>query len=371
MSESIDPKTSAAVDPVEPYIRTATEIAVRLGVLVLLLAWCLQIVAPFIGLVVWAFIVAIASTGAYERLAGWLGGRRRLAAVLFVLLALLLIIVPAVFLSETLVRGATHFADQVRAGVIALPAPPESIATWPIVGEQVYGFWHEASENLKAALHQLRPQLEAVSQWLLSAAGSAGIALLQFMAALVIAGILLSRSSGRDDAVRRLAERLAPGHGDKLVTLSEGTIRTVVQGILGVALIQAILAGLGLIAVGVPGAGLWALLVLVAAVIQFPVALVMVLPVLLVFSSESTGVAGAFLVWSLFVSLIDNVLKPILFGRGARVPTLVIFVGAIGGMLAMGIMGLFVGAVVLALGHQIVLAWLAPEEATDAVGGAT
>jgi predicted PurR-regulated permease PerM len=370
MSEATDPKSSASADrALEPQVRTATAIAVRLGVLVLLIGWCLQIVAPFIGIVVWAFIIAVASTRPYERLAGLLGDRRSLAAALFVLLALLALIVPAVVLSETLVRGAARFAEQVTAGEVVLPTPPQKIAEWPIVGEQLHAGWLEASENLRVALRQLRPQLEAVSQWLLSAAGSAGIALLQFVASLVIAGVLLARSKGRDETVTRFASRLSGDRGLELAALAEGTIRSVVQGILGVALIQSILAGLGFLVVGLPGAGLWALLVLVAAVVQLPVALVMILPVLVVFSAESTGVAVAFLIWSLLVSLVDNVLKPILFGRGARVPAIVIFLGAIGGMLAMGIIGLFVGAVVLALGHQILMGWLS-EEGPEAARGA-
>ena len=167
-----------------------------------------------------------------------------------------------------------------------------------------------------------------------------------------------------------MASRLAGERGVELANLAEATIRSVVQGIVGVALIQSILAGLGFMVVGLPAAGLWALLVLVGAVVQLPVTLVIIPPVLIVFSQASTPVAVAFTIWCVFVSLIDNVLKPLLFGRGAQVPTLVIFVGAIGGMLAMGILGLFVGAVVLALGYQILAAWLAEETATAATADA-
>jgi predicted PurR-regulated permease PerM len=362
MSDATDARGGAMAGPdLEPQVRTATEIAVRLGALLLLAAWCLQIVAPFIGIVVWAFIFAVAAEGPYMWLERRVGGRSTLAAAIFVLLALILLIAPAIVLSETLVRGAAGFAEQVRAGGVALPTPPASVAEWPIVGEQIYAAWLKGSENLALVLQQLRPQLEAVSVWLLAAAGSAGIALLQFVGSLIIAGVFLARTENLRGALRRFVSRLTAGRGDEFVTLSVDTIRSVVQGIIGVALIQSVLAGVGLVLVGVPGAGLWALLVLVAAVVQLPVALVLLVPVLIVFATESTGVAITFLVWALFVSSLDNVLKPILFGRGARVPTLVIFVGAIGGMLAMGIMGLFVGAVVLALGYQILTAWLAEE----------
>jgi predicted PurR-regulated permease PerM len=352
-------------------MRTATEVAVRLGALFLLVAWCLQIVAPFLGIVVWALIIAIAAAGPYQRLRVALGGRAGLAATTFVLVLLVLLFVPAVMLSETLVSGAHHFAEQLASGGLSIPVPPERVADWPIVGDRLYPLWLLASENLQAVLQRLEPQLATVSRWLLAAAGSAGIALLQLVASLLIAGVLLARSQGHEAAVVRFSSRLVGERGAEFAELAQSTVRSVVTGILGVALIQALLAGLGFIAVGLSAAGLWALLVLVAAVAQLPVVLVMIPPVLLVFSSESTGVALAFLLWSLLVSLIDNVLKPVLFGREARVPTLVIFVGTLGGMLAMGIIGLFVGAVILALGYEILRAWLAEDgvsEATDAAG---
>ena len=153
--------------------------------------------------------------------------------------------------------------------------------------------------------------------------------------------------------------------GNEFAELATATVRSVVQGIVGVAIIQALLAGLGFVVTGVPAAGLWALLVLVSAVVQLPVAVVMLPPVLLVFSSASTTAAVAFTVWCLFISLLDNVLKPILFGRGVKVPTLVIFIGAIGGMLSMGIIGLFLGAVVLALGYEILGAWMSDADAPE------
>ncbi len=342
-------------------IRTATDLAVRLGVLFLIAAWCLQIVAPFIGIMVWALVIAIAATKPFEELSLMLGRRRGLAAAVFVLLALIVLIVPAVMLSETLISGAKDFAEKLAEDSLSVPQPPDGVATWPIVGERIYESWRLASENLGEAIVQLKPQLQALSKWLLAAAGSAGIALVQLLLSLVISGVLLAKGEGREGAMTRLATRLAGGQGPELVRLANATVRSVVQGILGVAIIQSVLAGLGFIVVGVPAAGLWALLVLVAAVVQLPVLLVMIPPVLIVFSTGSTTVAVAFIVWSLLVSLLDNFLKPILFGRGAGAPTVVIFIGAIGGMLAMGIIGLFVGAVVLTVGYDIFNAWLSQD----------
>jgi predicted PurR-regulated permease PerM len=339
-------------------LRATVEITVQLGALFLLVAWCLFILAPFASLVVWALIIAIACEDLVARLAALLTGRRGLAAALLVLVALAMLIVPAVLLSETLAVGAQRFAAELAAGDVSVPPPPEKVAAWPIVGEQVFDAWQLASQNLAAALTRLRPQLEAVSGWLLRAAGSAGVALLQLAGSIVLAGFLLARSEGRRAATTRFASRLAGERGPEFTRLAEATVKSVVQGILGVAVAQAMLAGLGFMVAGVPAAGLWALLVLVAAVVQLPVAIVLVPPILLVFSTASTFVAVAFTIWCAAVALLDNLLKPILFGRGVEVPTLVIFLGAIGGMLTMGIVGLFLGAVVLALGYELFIAWL-------------
>ncbi len=356
MSEA---KESTATGRTVPDVRSAVEVAVRLGVLLLVVLWCLQIVAPFLGIVVWALIIAISVDGPYQRTCDALGGRRRLAAVLFVVIALAALIVPAILLSETLVVGARRYAAELSTGSLAVPPPPDKVATWPVVGERVHAAWQLASENLGAALARVGPHLGAVSRRLLGAAGTAGIAMLELAASLIIAGALLPRAAERRASTERIAARLAGPRGPELAQLAHSTVRNVVQGICGVAAIQAVLAGIGFIVTGVPAAGFWALLVLITAVIQLPVAIALLPTVVIVFASAPTPVAVGFAVWCVFISLIDNVLKPILFGRGAKVPTLVIFLGAIGGMLSMGIIGLFLGAVVLALGYELFVAWLA------------
>ncbi len=342
-----------------PDVRGALEVAIRLGALLLLVVWCLQIVAPFLGIVIWALIIAIAIDSPYQRICNALGGRRKVTATIFVLAGLAALIIPAVLLSETLVLGASRYAAELTSGSLAVPPPPDKIAAWPIVGERVHAVWLLASENLDAALARVGPHLGAVSRWLLRAAGSAGVAMLQLAASLIIAGVLLTRAEDRQGSIDRIAARLAGERGPELARLAQSTVQNVVQGICGVAVIQAVLAGLGFIVADVPAAGFWALLVLISAVVQLPVTIVMIPPVLLVFSSATTSIAAVFAVWCLLVSLLDNVLKPILFGRGAKVPTLVVFLGAIGGMLSMGIIGLFLGAVALTLGYELFIAWLA------------
>jgi predicted PurR-regulated permease PerM len=179
-----------------------------------------------------------------------------------------------------------------------------------------------------------------------------------FALSIVIAGVLLSYGDRATDTARRIARRLVQERGDELVELTGNTVQSVTRGILGVALIQAVLAGIGMLVAGVPAAGLWTLLVLLMATVQIPALLLLGPIIVYVFATSSTAVAVLFAIWSIAVSLSDNVLKPLLLGRGVDVPMLVIFMGAIGGFILEGIIGLFVGAVLLAVGYTLFRAWL-------------
>lgn len=352
--------TPAVTD--DAFLNRAVEMIIRIGLLAILVIYCFQIVRPFLIPVLWGVIIAVAVYPNYQWLQRSLGERRTLAATLFTLLALVLLILPTLLLSDTLITGATGLAKAIEAGKLAIPPPPESVAGWPIIGEPLAKFWTLASENLGAALSEIGPHLKAVAKWLLAAAGGAGIGILQFVLAIIIAGVLLSHGETGVATGQAIALRLAGEHGAAFIDVSRATIRSVARGILGVALIQSLLAGLGFLAVGLPGAGLWAFLCLLLSVVQigiFP----LVIPILIyVFSTADTVTAVMFLVWSLFVGSIDNVLKPLLLGRGVNVPMTVIFLGAIGGFLTSGIIGLFVGAVILVLGYELFRVWLHPEQ---------
>jgi predicted PurR-regulated permease PerM len=288
---------------------------------------------------------------------------------LYTLLVLVVLVVPAVMLSGTLVDSAHSFAMQLRAGTWAIPPPPEGVSKWPLIGEWLASFWSLASENLGAALHMIEPQLKTVGTWLLSAAAGAGFGILQFAVAIIIAGVLLAHSSGAHYAAHVIATRFAGERGAEIANLAEATVRSVARGILGVALIQTLLAGLGFLIAGVPGAGFWAMLCLVFAVVQIGISPIAIPVVIYVFSTADIVTGVMFLVWNGFVTLLDNILKPILLGRGVEVPMIVIFVGAIGGFLASGIIGLFVGSVVLVLGFKLFLAWLNEDQRITAEPG--
>jgi predicted PurR-regulated permease PerM len=340
------------------FLSRAVEATIRIGLLVALVAWCFEIVRPFVVPVAWAIIIATAIHPLYRRLRETLGDRGRLAAALLTLLGLVVLIVPMLLLGETLVEGTQSLAAGLRNETFVIPAPPEGVREWPLVGERVYEYWANASENLGSTLEALRPQIVAFGSWLLATAAGAGFAVIQSLLAILIAGVLLANDAGGSRVARSIAGRLAGERGAEFADLAGATVQSVAQGILGVALIQSFLAGLGFLVVGVPGAGLWALLGMLFCVVQIGLLPVALPIVIYVFSTAEPLAAGLFTVWTVLVSLLDNVLKPLILGRGVKVPTLVIFLGSIGGFLSAGIIGLFVGPVVLVLGYTLFHAWL-------------
>ncbi len=336
----------------------AIEIAIRLGVIFLIMAWCLQILTPFIGLVAWGAIIAIAIYKPFLKLVEKLGGRKKLALVLVTIGSIAAILIPVVSLSTSMMETATTLGDQISAGTVKIAPPAESVREWPLIGERTYAFWHQASVDMSALLDKYPDQLETAGKKLLVAAKGAGAGILQFIISMLIAAAFLSSAESAGAALQRVATRLAGNQGASLLVLSTATIRSVAVGVIGIAFIQALLGGLGMMFAGVPAAGLLAIVILVLAIAQLPPILVLLPVIFYVFSVESTTVAVVFMVWSILVSMSDAVLKPMLLGRGVDAPMLVILLGAIGGMLTSGIVGLFIGAVILALGYKLFQVWV-------------
>jgi predicted PurR-regulated permease PerM len=356
------PETSNSNDV---FMRRTVEAAIRVGVIAGLIAWCFLIARPFLVPLVWGAIIAVAVFHGYERLRIVLGGRRVTAAVLITLLMLVLLVVPSVLLGESLVSGARNLVDSFQRGELQIPPPPESVTGWPIIGEPIAKTWTLLSQDLEEALRQVSPLLKGFGLWLLTAAAGAGLALLQFVLAILISGAFLANSEAAGRMTQAVARRFAGERGLEFARIAEKTVRSVASGILGVALIQALLAGLGFLVAGVPAAGLLTLICLLFGVIQLGVVIVLIPVVIYLFSTADTVTAVVFLIWAILVAPVDNILKPLLLGRGVDVPMLIIFVGAIGGFLNAGIIGLFIGAVVLALGYKLFLAWVTEGSAAD------
>jgi len=343
----------------------AIEIAIRLGVIFLILAWCLQILSPFIGVVAWGAIIAVAIYKPFLKLVEKLGGRKKLAVTLIAVLSIAAILIPVISLSTSMVESATSIGDRISTGKVHIAPPAESVREWPLVGERTYKFWHAASVDLSALLEKHPDHLATIGKKLLGAAKGVGAGILQFIVSMLIAAVFLSSAESATAAVRRLATRLAGVRGEALLTLSTATIRSVAVGVIGIAFIQALLGGLGMMFAGVPAAGLLAIIILVLAIAQLPPIIVLLPVIFYVFSVESTTVAMIFMIWSILVSMSDAVLKPIFLGRGVEAPMLVILLGAIGGMITSGIVGLFIGAVILALGYTLFQAWIEWGEPAD------
>jgi predicted PurR-regulated permease PerM len=352
MSRSASPSSD------EAFLTRAVETTVRIGVVVLLAAWCLEILRPFVIPVAWGIIIAVAVHPAYRWLERALGGRGRLAAATFSALAVLLLIVPTVVGTGSLIDSGRKLATRLGEGAFEVPPPPESVADWPVVGEYIYRLWNLASVNLGEAFNQIAPQLKALGGWLLTVGAGTGLSIVQFLISLIIAGVVLASASAGVQAARSVGTRLAGDRGKEFADLAGATVRSVAIGIVGVALIQSALIGIGFLAAGVPHAALWTLLCLVLAVLQLPPFLVVIPVIVYVFSYSTTTVAVLFTIWSVLAGASDNVLKPILLARGVKTPMIVIFMGSIGGFISSGFIGLFVGPVVLALGYELFMAWL-------------
>jgi len=340
------------------YMEMAIDIAIRIGVLALLIAWCFQILRPFITPVIWGTIIAIALYPVCRKLSNLLGNRIKVAAAIITLIILLIIILPCIQMVGSMVDGMTYLNGWIQSGEIKVPPPPENIDSWPVIGNLLKSRWQEASENLMTTLTRFAPQLKAISVKLVESALGTTMGLLQFALSIIIAGVLMANAKGGGKLARELFVGLAGGRGDDFADISTITIRNVVKGILGVALIQGLLAGMGFMIAGVPGAGVWAFLCIFLAIIQIGIAPVVIPVIIYMFYNADTLTAALLMVWLILVMLSDNFLKPVLLGRGAPVPMLVIFLGSIGGFISMGFIGLFIGAVVLSLGFKLFQAWL-------------
>ncbi|TVZ41204.1 putative PurR-regulated permease PerM [Alteromonadaceae bacterium 2753L.S.0a.02] len=350
------------------FVNMSLEAVVRIAIVLMLLVWCFDILKPFILPLVWGIIIAVASHKLFIGLCNKLGGRTALAAVVYTLAGLALIILPAAILSSTLFSGLENLSSEMQAGRLIIPPPPQGVSDWPVIGEKLYAVWLLFSENLDQAFEKFAPQITAVGNWTFERMKNAGSGILQFIISIIIAGVLQAKAQAGQKFIHDLVVRLAGDSGITYCDLAGRLIQSVTQGILGVAIIQAILAGIGFSIAGVPAAGLWAFVVLFLAVIQVG-PMIVILPLAIYMMGEMSTLPGiVFLVYCIAVAMLDNFLKPMLLSRGIDAPMVVVFLGAIGGFISMGILGLFIGAIVLVLGWVLLIAWIHEDSEAMAVG---
>ncbi|ANO34831.1 AI-2E family transporter [Vibrio breoganii] len=346
----------------QDFSRQAIDAFIKIIIIGVLLFWCFQILKPFVLLVIWGAIIATALFPVVKGIQNKTGLSQGKASWLLSLTGVILLVVPAYLIGDSLFSTAGDVYQQIQEGTLELKPPSESIKSWPVVGEKLYATLLGFSSNLTNAMLQYSEQIKSVLGSVASAIGSVGGSVLQFVISLLIAGIFMTNAQACEKSFQQISVRLAGEYGAQFTKLSVATVRSVVQGVIGVAVIQSVMAGIGLYFAEIPFAGLWMLAVLIVAIIQVPPILALIPALIFAWTTDSTLVAGVFTVWCVLVSASDAVLKPMLMGRGTDIPMLVILLGAIGGMAMSGIVGLFVGSVVLAVTHRLFVAWLAQSE---------
>jgi predicted PurR-regulated permease PerM len=331
---------------------------VRVFLLGLLVYFCFQIVRPFLELLAWGAILATAVYPVYLKLLPKLGNNGGLTASLMVLVTLLLLSVPVYEMTVSFVETMQGLNERFQAGTLNVPAPGEGVKEWPIIGERVYTIWLQANTNLESVVAQYREELANLSQRAIGVMAGLGGAVGSFILSTIIAGIFLTFARPCYEYIVKVMERIVEQRGMQLIDLCTQTIRSVAQGVIGIALVQAILSAFGLIVMDVPGTAVWVVLILVLAVVQLPPMLVMLPIVIYVFSVNETIPAVLFMIYAMVVSISDTFLKPLFLGRGMEIPMPIILFGAIGGVVMMGILGLFIGAIVLAIGYTLFTNWV-------------
>ena len=338
------------------------DVLIRAGLILAMAVLCYRIFSPFLHLMIWALILAVTLYPLHQSLARKIGGKQGLAATLLVVVSVVLIVVPTAMLMSSLGDSLHRLVNDVQNNALQIPAPRPGVEAWPVVGKKIHDVWSKAHADLPALVQSMQPKIGELTKTALAfVAGIAG-GLLQFMASLIIAGIIMAFGQSSSRGSRAIFERLiGNGRGSAFASLATATIRAVAQGVIGVALIQAIIVGLALLVAGVPWAGVLAVIVLVLGIAQVPALLVILPAIVYIWSSGeySTAAAIAYTVVLVLSGMADNVLKPLMLGRGVDAPMPVVLLGALGGMATAGILGMFVGATLLTLGYQIFMSWVA------------
>jgi len=335
----------------------AIEIAVKLGLLFLVIYISYLIAKPFIGLIIWAVIIAVALDPVIKMLEKRFKSRKKIIITLTVAVVAAMLI-PTFMLSDTMLQTGQQIAQVLKDGSVTIPPPTENVKEWPLIGEKSYELWFSASQNLAQTLAPFKAEIKSAAGSVFSAIGNGLGTILFFVAAMIIAAFFLLGSEGAVTFYKRVMRRLLGEKGDEWANLSALTIRSVVTGVLGVAVIQAFFAFLGMALMGVPLSIVWALAIMFLTIIQLP-ALIIIGPMIAWIFAQGSGTAEIiFTVYMLVVGASDGVLKPMLMGRGVDIPMLVILIGAIGGMMLLGMVGLFIGAVIFALAYKLFELWI-------------
>jgi len=333
-------------------------------ILAVLLGGCLLVMRPFVSALLWGTVLSISSWPLYRRLVNLLGGRRTVAASLMALAMICVILLPFLVVGVTLGDNVKELTVAARRWMDAgPPAPPKWLSKVPVIGRQAVEYWQSLAADSSKLLEAGKRLIEPVSGWLLNIGLALGRGLLELALSILIAFFLFRDGGKAAERLTAAVERIAGERGKHLLNVAGDTVRGVVYGILGTALVQAVLAGIGFLIAGVPGAGLLALLVFFLSAVPVGPPLVWLPAALWLFHQGSNGWGTFMLIWGAGVSSVDNFVKPWIISRGSAMPFLLVFFGVIGGAVAFGFIGVFIGPTLLAVGYRLVAEWASNQRA--------
>lgn len=339
---------------------------IRLGVLFLLIGWCYDILKPFVLIIVWAIVIAVALSPLFESMVKLFRGRKILATVLLALLLISILVIPSILVTKSLYEEIANFTETYHSSAKLIPPPGENTKDWPSFTKPIVEIWQTASDDISKVIIKYSDQIKIVGEWLLLALAGIGKGIVQFIVSILIAMGLLLYSNPLTVVSKNIFIKLIGKNGEHYALITVATIRNVVKGFLGVALIQSMMIGIGFFLAGVPFAGIFTIICLVLAIIQVGIGPIAIPVVIYMYSVTDATTSTILAIWVGITLVSDNILKPIFLGRGnPPAPMLVIFLGAIGGFLYNGFIGLFLGAVILTLGYKFFLSWIDIKDITD------
>jgi predicted PurR-regulated permease PerM len=346
---------------------TIIDLAIRLSLLGLIVYLALLIIRPLSGMIIWSAVLAVALYPLFDWLARFLGGRRKLAALIVTIVSILVVLGPVTWVVLSLIESLQDLARHLESGEPSVALPIATVKDWPLIGQQLHDLLELASTNFVAAFAKVAPQLKPLTGTLLSAAGVAGTGILTFLASIVIAGFLLPPGPALVDGVKAFARRIIMRRGSEFVELAGSTIRKVSRGVIGIAALQAVLAGIGMLGARVPGAGLITVAALILGIIQIGPGIILIPVIIWSWFGMDKVTALFFTAYMVPVCVVDNILRPLIMGRGLVTPMPVVFTGLIGGVIAYGVIGIFVGPIVLAIAWGLLVSWVQDAESASQV----
>jgi predicted PurR-regulated permease PerM len=347
--------------PLGTWTTQSLDLAIRFGFIAALGYYSLRVISPFVTIGLWSAILTVAAYPLFEKLTKRIGPRP--AAVLVTLMGLMVVIGPLTWLGFGIVAGINSLLKGLQTGQLALPLPSESVKTWPFFGSRLHQLWMLAATNLEAAQTEIAPFLKPVGSKLVAISGDALFGLLELIVSIVVAGFLFTRGPQLVDVLATFLGRVLDQRGREMVGLVGATIRNVAHGVVGISLLQALLAGIGFLGAGIPAAGLLAFVALLLGIMQIGAAILLLPIVIWSWTAMEVPHAIAFTAYMILVGVMDNILKPLVISRGLSTPVPVLIVGVLGGTLSFGAVGLFFGPIGLSVAWVVMVAWLRADKA--------